>query len=174
MRNKKVIFLTRTAILLALSIAFQSLTLPQFITGPLINMMLLLAVFTVNIWAGVIIGALTPWIAFTVGILPPLLQSMIPFIMLGNAVIVILFGILKSWNQYAGLVIGAVCKYLVLSTAVRFMVDLPPKVASMMQVPQLLTALAGGVLAIIIARLLAFQGLKSYSELDETEIKEEF
>ena len=64
-------FFTRTAILLALTLAFQMLKLPQPMTGPAVNAMLFISTAAVGIWGGVIIGALTPWIAFINGILNP-------------------------------------------------------------------------------------------------------
>jgi len=87
---------TRTAILLALTLAFQMLKLPQPMTGPAVNAMLFISTAAVGIWGGVIIGALTPWIAFINGILNPVLAPAIPFIMLGNAVLCIVFGLVKK------------------------------------------------------------------------------
>ena len=78
-------WLARTAILLALTLAFQMIGLPQPVTGPAVNAMLLISGTYVGALGGIIIGLLTPLIAFARGILPPPLAPMIPFIMLGNA-----------------------------------------------------------------------------------------
>ena len=53
-----------------------------------------------------------------------------------------------------GIVIGSIAKYLVLSQSVAFLVSVPPPVAKMMQFPQLITALVGGVIAIVIKQAL--------------------
>ncbi|MGI6286146.1 hypothetical protein SEF58_10075 [Neomoorella humiferrea] len=50
-------------------------------TGPLVNAILFLATLTVSIGSGVVIGALTPWIALMRGIVPPLAQPVTPFIL---------------------------------------------------------------------------------------------
>ena len=153
-------WLTRTAILLAITLAFQMLGFPQMVTGPAVNAMLLLSGTYVGGLGAVIIGLLTPWIAFVRGILAPPLAPMIPFIMLGNAILVIIYVISrgKLGKGYAGsgvgLIVGAVAKFLVLSTAVRFIVNVPPPVAKAMQIPQLYTAILGGIIAIIVEKLL--------------------
>ncbi len=153
-------WLTRTAILLAITLAFQMLGFPQMITGPAVNAMLLISGAYVGIIGAVIIGMLTPLIAFVRGILAPPLAPMIPFIMVGNAVLIIAYVIsrAKLGKGYAGsavgLIIGAIIKFLILSSAVRFIVSVPPPVAKAMQIPQLYTALLGGVIAFIVEKIL--------------------
>jgi len=162
-------WLTRTAILLAITLAFQMLGFPQMITGPAVNAMLLLSGTYVGGLGAVIIGMLTPFIAFVRGILAPPLAPMIPFIMLGNAILVIAYVISRSKlgkgfiGAGIGLIVGAIIKFLVLSSAVRFIVSVPPPVAQAMQVPQLYTAILGGVVAIVVEKVLdAALGKKSY------------
>lgn len=154
-------FLTRTAILLALTLAVQMMGFPQFITGPGVNAMLMLSAIYVGPVGGVAIGALTPWIAFMRGILPPPLGPAIPFIMLGNASIVIVFWLMRrvlSSNMVGsvvGVIVGSIAKYFVIAAAVQFLLDLPPgPSAKLLQISQLFTALIGGIIAIIIERVL--------------------
>lgn len=153
-------WLTRTAILLALTLAFQMLGFPQMFTGPMVNAMLLLSNAYVGGIGAVIIGMLTPWIAFVRGILAPPLAPMIPFIMLGNAIFVIAYLISREKlgkshiSSGAGLILGAFLKFLILSSAVEFIVSVPPHVAKAMQIPQLYTAILGGIVAIIVERIL--------------------
>ncbi|MDQ7794358.1 MAG: ECF transporter S component [bacterium] len=149
--------LTRIGILLALTLAIQMLRLPQPITGPLVNAMLVLAAVMVGVLGGVIIGVLTPWIALANGILSPVLAPAIPFIMAGNAALVLVFGAaarvgahcgrrFERVSQVGGVLVGGFVKYLVIAGAVRLLVDVPAAVA--LQLPQLFTAWAGGVLAL--------------------------
>jgi thiamine transporter ThiT len=154
--------LTRTAILLGVTLAIQLLRMPQPITGPLINAMLVLTALTVGVWAGVFIGLLTPWIAFVVGILPPVLGPAIPFIMAGNAALVLIMGAAvragrqlkvpqgERLAQVGGVIVGGFAKYLVISSAVRFLIQVPPPVAAALMLPQLFTAWTGGGLAVVI------------------------
>lgn len=162
-------WLTRTAILLAITLAFQMLGFPQMITGPAVNAMLLLSGAYVGGLGAVIIGMLTPFIAFIRGILAPPLAPMIPFIMVGNAILIIAYVLSRKKlgkglaGAGIGLIVGAVAKFLVLSSAVRFIVSVPPPVAQAMQIPQLYTAILGGVVAIAVEKVLdAALGQKSY------------
>ena len=152
--KRNILFITRTAILMALTLVIQMMGMPQYATGPLVNTMLYLAGVFVGIWGGVAIGLVTPVIALWRGILPAPLGPMVPFIALGNAVLVIIYGLIEKRNKYFAVFLASVIKYLVLATAVRFIVSVPPKIAQMMQVPQLVTALAGGAIAIILSEIL--------------------
>jgi len=153
-------WVTRTAILLAITLAFKMMGFPQMITGPAVNAMLLLSGAYVGGLGAVLIGMLTPLIAFIRGILAPPLAPMIPFIMASNAVLVAAYVLSrgKLGKNYAGagvgLAIGAVTKFLVLSSAVRFIVSVPPPVAKAMQIPQLYTAFLGGIVAIVVEKVL--------------------
>lgn len=148
-------FITRTAILLALTLIFQFLKLPQLITGSIVNAMLLIAAGTVSIWSGITIGLLTPVIAFLTGIMG--FPLMIPFIMAGNALYVMLFAIQK--NKTIGMIAGATLKFIWLALSVKYIIQLfgikvPLKIVQAFTLPQLITAIIGGILAIIIIALL--------------------
>lgn len=159
--KRSVVFLTRTGVLLALTLAVQMMGMPQYATGPLVNVMLYVAVVFVSIWAGVAVGVVTPMVAFWRGILPPPLGPMIPFIAIGNAVLAIVFGLLERRGRLAaivGVVAASVVKFLVLSSAVRFVVEVKPAIAKAMQTPQLFTALVGGAIALIVSEALLRSG----------------
>lgn len=156
MENNKIKFITRTGILLAVALVIQMGGFPQPITGPLVNTVLYLAVLLVGGWGGIIIGICTPVIAFIRGILPAPLGPMIPFIALGNGLLVVVFSLLKGRNKILGIILASLVKYLVLATAVKLIVDLPDKITQIMSFPQLLTALSGGVIALLAYKALQF------------------
>ena len=145
--------ISRTAILLAIALVFQMGGFPQFITGPLVNTVLYLAAMVIGWQGGIIIGISTPVIAAMRGILPPPLTPLIPFIALGNAMLVILFFLLKSKNKIASIIIASVAKFLVLVSAVKLLVQVPPAIAQMMSFPQLVSALAGGFIALLVINI---------------------
>lgn len=148
--ENKVRFITRTAFLLALTVAFQSLKMGQFVTGPLVNAVLYISSYIIGWPAGVLIGAFTPWIAFIVGILKPAMAPAIPFIMIGNSLLVVVFYLLKSKNAIVAIVTASVAKFACLYFATRFLLELNPKLVTALQFPQLITAVIGGVLALIV------------------------
>jgi len=148
-------FITRTALLLALTMIFQSFRAPQLVTGTLVNGMLLISAGYVGMWSGVIIGLFTPVLAFVFGIMkfPP----MMPFIMIGNALYVLVFTGMK--NKPVGMVLGSLVKFLWLSASVYYMLPLfgvkaPAVLVEMFTFPQLATAVMGGVLALLVLGLL--------------------
>ena len=155
-------WLTRTAILLAIALVFQMGGFPQLITGPLVNTVLYLSAMIVGWPGGVLIGIFTPLIAAMRGILPPPLTPLIPFIAFGNGALVVLFYWLKSKNKILGIIIASAVKFLILVTAVNLLVQVPPPVAQMMSLPQALTALAGGVIALLAERALKASGLNIF------------
>lgn len=155
-------YVARTGVLLAVALVIQMAGLPQPFTGPAVNAVLLLAALAAGPTAGVLIGLLTPWVAFSRGILPAPLGPAIPFIMAGNAVIVLVYWAVAratrsttlGWGSWLGITLGAVAKYLVIAGAVQLLLHLPPKLAVALGTPQLITALTGGVAALLAARTL--------------------
>jgi hypothetical protein len=158
MENSEIKFITRTSVLLAVALVVQMGGLPQPITGPLISTVLYLSVLLVGSWSGIIIGICAPVIAFMRGILPPPLAPMIPFIVIGNGALVLVFTLLMKKNKILGIAIASAVKYLILSTATGYLVSVPGKVARVMGLSQLFTALIGGGVA-----LFAYQALQSVS-----------
>lgn len=139
--------ITKTGLLLAATIVLQLAGLPQPVTGPVVNMMLYISTLAVGIGGAVIIGCLTPIVAFTRGILPPPLAPAIPFIALGNALLSVVYGVLYPRSRLLAILAASLFKYLLLAGAVRFVIQVPPGAAVALQAPQLLTALGGGALA---------------------------
>ncbi|MCP2241102.1 ECF transporter S component [Thermoanaerobacterium thermosaccharolyticum] len=148
-------FITRTAILLAITIIVQFIKMPQLITGSIVNAMLIISAYFVGIWSGVSIGLLTPIIAFLVGLMS--FPILIPFIMMGNALYVILFSTVK--NNIIGMMIGAVVKFLWLAVSVKYIltwfnVNVPQKIVAAFTLPQLITAIIGGIIGILLIFIL--------------------
>lgn len=150
----RVKFITRTSVLLALTIAFQNLKLGQLVTGSLVNAILYISTSLVSWSSGVLIGAITPWIALLVGILKPALGPAVPFIMLGNAILALVFYSLKDKNFFIAVGAASCIKFLVLYISTQFLINLNPVIASALQFPQLITALIGGFIAFIITSIL--------------------
>lgn len=170
MRNNKITYITQTAVMLALLIGVQFLTrsFGQFVTGSIVNLILLASVFVIGIYGGLTIAVLSPIMAFVLGIGPAFIQ-IIPFIIIGNALFVIVAWLIAR-NSIAdmgksaavsimGLVAASVSKFLFLWIGL-VMIALPmiPGIkAKQMAVigaafswPQLITALIGSLLAFMI------------------------
>jgi len=125
----------------------------QFVTGSIVNATLLIAVALLGIRDGLLIGLIPSSIALATGLLPPVLAPMIPFIIVGNAILVVTFGYLRNKNYWLGLVSGSVLKFAFLFGTSSIVINLlfsqkvAASVAMMMSWPQLVTAIVGGLLA---------------------------
>lgn len=162
--NMKTKFITRTAIILALTILFQSMgrfvplgQLNQFITGSLVNACLLLAAAFTGIWGGAAVSLLSPFGAILTGASIPL--PFAPFIAVGNFILVLMFVIFKK-KYIIGMASGAVLKFGFLWAAINLFVNLmggKPALQPLLIAfswPQLVTASIGGLIAFLVIKAL--------------------
>ena len=166
--KRKTLWIARTAVLVALLIVAQLATAPlgnPLITGSIVNLLLVVSVMTCGIASGLSVAAVSPVLAKLIGIGP--LWALIPFIMAGNIVLVLAWHLIGNRN-FSGkkyltyiitLIIAALAKFAVLylgivKIAVPLILKLPEPQASvisgMFSLPQLLTALIGGALAVVL------------------------
>ena len=69
--RKKILWITETAVMLALLVAVQGITAGlgnQFITGSCVNLVLAVTALMVGLWGGVAVAAVSPFVAFLLGI----------------------------------------------------------------------------------------------------------
>lgn len=141
----------------------------QFLTGSLVNLILITAGLTGGLACGLTVAALSPILAFFLGI-GPAIPHLIPFVILGNLVIVLVYwlvmektplGTIPAWS--VGILAGAVAKTLVLwlgivKLALPLIPGLKPQQIQMMSAmfswPQLVTALIGGIVAALLVPVL--------------------
>lgn len=123
--NRKVRWITQTAVMLALLICLQwigsfipvQLT-KQLITGTFVNCVLAVTVLLVGMSSGITVAVISPVCAFLLGIAPNFI-TVLP-IMLGNVCYVALLRLLVGntgkpvWRQPAGLIAAATIKFAVL------------------------------------------------------------
>ncbi len=174
--RSSVLQLTRTGVLTALLITLQWITsgtqvfAGQYITGTLVNCVLAVAALLGGFWCGATVAVVSPFAAFLLGIGPKLIQ-IVPCICLGNLVFVLVFQFISGktkgpvWRRLVVLVAAAVAKFLTLYIAVvRILIPVmgerlkAPQIkafSAMFSWPQLVTALAGGTLALLIVPLLS-------------------
>lgn len=108
--------IARAAILLALCVVVQQFkSISQFITGPIVNAILILSGLTVGLWGGVLIAILSPLLAFLISPSPVLQAApmMIPIIMVGNIIMVVAPYIMKNSSNIKlgiSLAVGSIVK----------------------------------------------------------------
>lgn len=160
--------ITTTAILLAICIASQFLkNLSVYITGPIINACLILAVLSVGVGCGIILAVITPITAFLIAGSPIMaaIPAIIPCIMLGNVILVLGVGLITkkvkgNAGLIAGMAAGSVVKALFMGIVISMILIpmlLPEAMAPKMTVfqttfsiTQLITALIGSIYAFVL------------------------
>lgn len=125
----------------------------QIVTGPIVNATLFIAVGLIGTRYALLIGLVPSVIALSTGLLPAPLAPMIPFIMLSNSILIIVFSWFIKKRFWTGVAISSVLKFGFLFATSSVVIglltksELAGKVATILGWPQLLTALAGGIIA---------------------------
>jgi hypothetical protein len=166
----KIYWIAKTAVFIALLVGLQALTKPagQFVTGSVVNLVLILATILGGLPSGLCVAAISPLMAALVGIAPN--WGLVPFIALGNIAIVLVWFLVTRIKirpivtYILAAIAGAGVKFSVLFLAVvkvgvPLILKLPEKQAAAISaqfgINQLITALIGGAVACIILPLLA-------------------
>jgi hypothetical protein len=163
--KQSISWIVQTAVFIALLIVLQAATAPLgniIVTGSIVNFLLIDSVMACGLSSGLTVAAVSPVMAKLLGIGP--LWSLIPFIAAGNVVLVLLWhfiGNRRMGHRYtarvAALLCGAATKFLVLyigivKIAIPLFLGLPEPqaavISGMFSIPQLITTLIGGALAI--------------------------
>ena len=162
--NVKII--TRAALLLALTLVFQSLRFfipvtpffSTFIIGSLVNTCLFIAVETVGWLPAVMIGVMAPVTAYFQQLLP--VPVLIAPVAAGNIILVCMYRAFIT-KRYLAVASAALAKAFVLYYSFLFilpLIRLPAKISEallfVMSWPQFVTASAGGMLAALLLRRL--------------------
>ena len=173
--NKKLRWITETAIMLALLVSLQALTkgFGQLVTGSCVNAILAITVLVAGFGSGLTVALVSPILAFLLGIAPQILT--VPAIMVGNTVYIVLLYVIvgKSNNivrkviawavaavaKFAALyaiVVGLICGVLAegLMAAGTLKEPMLKALPATFSWPQLITALIGGAVALLIVPVL--------------------
>jgi len=164
-KHKKVLWITRTAVLIALTVVLQAVTLQlgnQIITGSVVNLMLIISVMTCGLPTGLTVGLFTPIMPTLLGFGP--VWPIVPFIAAGNMALVAAwffignrkFGIIYVSYGLATIA-GATVKFLILyfgivRIALPYILGLTGQNAMsiLFSYPQLISASIGGICAAIL------------------------
>lgn len=170
--KKKILWITETAVMLALLVTLQTLTKPmgQLVTGSCVNAILAVTTLVAGLSSAAVVALISPVLAFLLGIAPQILT--VPAIMIGNTVYVVLLCVIAGKNEKnivrraAAWLIAAFAKFAALYAVVVWIIcgvlserllaagTLKPPMLNVLPAtfswPQLITALIGGAVAILI------------------------
>jgi hypothetical protein len=126
----------------------------QLITGPLINMALILAVFLVGPFEAVFLGLMPSVLALISGLLPLPLAPIVPFIMISNAIMVGIYYYLGKKHFGISIVVASFAKFLFLYSIAQLLINFLLAgdkfisiAAKMFGLAQFVTAVIGGLMA---------------------------
>ena len=174
--NKKIRWITETAVMLALLVSLQALTKPmgQLVTGSCVNAVLAVSALVGGLACGLTVALISPVLAFLLGIASQILT--VPAIMVGNSVFVVLLSLLADKTgkniakQIAAWITAAVAKFVFLYAIVVWLIcgvlaqnllaagvmkePMLKALPATFSWPQLFTALIGGAVALVIVPVL--------------------
>ena len=174
--SKKIHWITKTAVMLALLVTLQALTksMGQLVTGSCVNAVLAISVLVGGLCCGVTVAVISPLLAFLLQIAPQILT--VPAIMVGNSLYVVILYYVAGRNnkhvlrQIAAWIAAAVGKFAALYAVVVWLICgvlseqllasgtlKPPMLQTLPATfswPQLVTALVGGGVALMIVPVL--------------------
>lgn len=174
--NKKIRWITETAVMLALLIALQAITKPmgQLVTGSFVNTVLAITALVAGLSSGITVAVISPVLAYLLGIAPQILT--VPAIMVGNTVFVTLLYFLagkgrrKPVQQILAWLSAAAAKFATLYAIVVWLIcgvfsdallasgvlkaPMLKALPATFSWPQLITALIGGGVALAIVPVL--------------------
>lgn len=164
--KKRILWITETAVMLALLIVLQWATKPlgQIVTGSCVNAVLAVAVLLGGLWCGLTVALVSPFCAFLLGVGPQVI-AIVPAIALGNAVFVLVLHFVYDkniWRRVWAWLSAALGKFgmlylVVVQLLCRVLPLKQPQIdafTAMFSAPQLVTALIGGGLALLIVPVL--------------------
>lgn len=140
-------------VLLAILVIVPAFVHIQWLTGPMVNAVLIITAVLIGPMEAVMLGLMPSTVALSTGLLPIALAPMVPFIMLSNAILVAVFHYSRKKNYFLAVGVAAFLKFVFLHQAVslimtKFLPDkLTSKLAIMMSWPQFFTAVIGGIIA---------------------------
>jgi hypothetical protein len=125
----------------------------QFISGPLVNALLIIVTVMLGLRSGIILSFVPSLMAMVGGLLPPIFFPFIPFIMASNIIMVTIFHFLRLKNYWLAAGVGSVTKFIFLfaTSQIFFAVFLVQPLAKaaglMMSWNQLYSAALGSLVA---------------------------
>jgi hypothetical protein len=127
----------------------------QLITGSIVNALLFISVSVLGLESAFFLCLIPSLISIYTGLLPLALAPMIPFIMTGNALLILIFVKLKGRGFWAGAISAALIKYIFIWSVGMLLASsvlkgtIAKNVLLMVSWPQFATAIAGAAIAFL-------------------------
>jgi hypothetical protein len=131
----------------------------QWLTGSLVNAFLILSCLMLGFRSALLLAFVPSVVALSTGLLPFVLAPMVPFIVLGNIILIFVFYLIPKENFFMTLVLASFLKFVFLYLTAHFVAQyfltemILSKVLLMMSWPQFATAILGGGIAYSVLKM---------------------
>lgn len=120
----------------------------QWVTGTIVNTLLFIASWRIGLANALLVAVLPSSVALMRGLLPAPMALLIPYIIFSNALMIVVFSFFKN-RMLAGIFTASLIKSgFLFFVSMLFAAKIASPFIVMLQLPQLITALAGGFLAV--------------------------
>lgn len=132
----------------------------QFLAGPLVNALLFVTTIILGLRYALLLSVVPSAMALMYGLLPALMAPFVPFIMVSNMIMVLLFKKFSAKYFFLGVALAAAVKFLFLfithQAFFRLALSKPitQTITLMMSWNQLYTALLGGLIAYVFLKFI--------------------
>lgn len=138
--------------------------LNQLVTGSIVNALLFIAVFVLGIESALLLCFIPSIISIYTGLLPTVLIPMIPFIIIGNVLLVLTFYFLRKKEFLIGVIPAILIKFLFIFVVGNILAStilngIASKVILMVSWPQLATATAGACIAFLFLKIFQIKNI---------------
>ncbi|MDD3032747.1 MAG: hypothetical protein PHX52_02055 [Candidatus Pacebacteria bacterium] len=149
-----IISLIQFLVVLGIIILAQIIFKNQFITGTIINTLLISSVVFLGLRQSLGIAIIPSLFSVVTGLMAPVLLPFVPFIILGNIILILTFNYFKDKNFLFGGILGSFLKFgFLFLLSSQLFAFLPAPILYAMSYPQLITALSGTFLSFILLKI---------------------
>lgn len=144
------------SLIFALAVLSPLLFKNQIIAGSVVNFALYFSILTLGLKEACLIALLPSIISLLTGLLPAFFFPIVPFIILGNLILISIFNFLREKSYFGAVISASVLKFVFLSSSALIVSrlflseSLSAKITFMMGWPQLITALLGGLISFVL------------------------
>ena len=158
--NKDLAIISAKFIALLGLATFSPFFFNQSITGVIVNAVLIITTVLIGFRSAFLVAVTPSIIAYSIGFSPSALLPMVPFIMVGNLILIFVFYFFYKKNYWLASATAAFLKFTFLFLtsrliAVYFLPEaMATKISVMMGAPQFFTAIGGAVVAFIFLKFI--------------------
>lgn len=130
----------------------------QFLTGSIVNALLFISATIMGVEYAILLCLIPSLVSIYTGFLPFILAPFIPFIMIGNILLVLVYSFLKQKGFWIGAIFASFVKFIFIGVSGLIMTNsilsgVTKNVVTIISWPQLATAISGACIAYLFLKI---------------------